>query len=140
MDGIPAEIKKEEGEALRKLWARHKKRTQAEFMGSMDLSPNYLPQFFSGLRPINMKLAIAIANELDVDIVKFSPRLAKAADKALEASDWPFKRFTRSQYHALTKAQKEAVEAFVVAFLPDSGVATAKKFPRLVKEEDSPRT
>jgi transcriptional regulator with XRE-family HTH domain len=131
-DGVPKAVKKAEGEALHRLWKRLKKRTQAEFMASLGKSPGYFPQFFSGQRPITMELALAIAHELDVDIVEFSPRLAKESEKALEASEWPFKRFSRTEYHSLTKAQKEAVEAFVVAFLPENKPAVPRKFPRLV--------
>jgi hypothetical protein len=131
-DGVPDDVKKAEGRALHRLWTRHKKRTQAAFMDSLGYSSGYFPQFFSGQRPITMKLAVAVADELDVDIADFSPRLAKEAQKALLASDWPFTKITRAEYQALTKAQKEAIEAFARTFLPEAKASSYRKFPRLV--------
>jgi transcriptional regulator with XRE-family HTH domain len=129
-DGVSAEIKKQEGAALHRVWRRYKKRTQAEFMDSLGLSPNYLPQFFLGKRPITMQLAVALMEELDVDIIEFSPRLAREREKAVEASDWPFRRISRHDYQALTKAQKDAIEAFAATFLPEAKAAASTKFPR----------
>ncbi len=126
-DGVPVEIKRQEGKALHKLWASRKKRTQAAFMDSLGYSAGYFPQFFSGQRPLTIKLALAAAEELDVEVSDFSPRLAAHMGKALEATGWPFKRFTREDYQSLTKAQKEAVEAFVVAFLPEVKAPSGRK-------------
>jgi transcriptional regulator with XRE-family HTH domain len=139
-DGIPPHVKKEEGLALWNLWERRKRRTQAEFMESIGYSSGYLPQFFGGKRPISIDLAVAIANELKVDIADFSPRLAKDMDKAVEASGWPFKRFTRHQYRDLTQAQKEAVEAFVVAYLSDVESSGSRKMRRIVEAHSGSKT
>ena len=131
-DGVPDSVKQAEGTALHKLWKRYKKRTQAEFMESLGKSSGYLPQFFGGKRPITIQLAIAIADELKIEVADFSPRLAHEMDRAMEASEWPFKRISRAEYNSLTKAQKEAVEAFVVAYLPEPKKTPSRKFPHLV--------
>lgn len=131
-DGVPDPVKVEEGRALHSLWKIRKKRTQAVFADSLGYSSGYFPQFFSGMRPLTTELAVAFAAELEVDVVDFSPRLAKELDKALEASEWPFKSFTRTQYLSLTHGQRIAVEGLVVGFLTDSGVLSARRLRRVV--------
>src|SRR6476469_5842795 len=80
-DGIPDAIKLEEGRRLHLLWKRKAKRSQAAFLATLELSSGYFPQFFKGLRPITLELAEAIAEELDVEIREFSPRLAGELEK-----------------------------------------------------------
>ena len=64
-DGVPAGTKREEGRLLHNLWKRKAKRSQADFLATLELSGGYLPQFFRGLRPITLELAEAIAEVND---------------------------------------------------------------------------
>ena len=132
-DGVPDAVKREEGQTLHRLWSARKsqKLTQAAFAAQLGYSPGYFPQFFSGLRPLTLEIATAFAAELDVDIADFSPRLAKERDDVLRARGWPFKRVSQDEYQNLTKAQKDAVEAFVVAFLPEVAASSARKLSRV---------
>jgi transcriptional regulator with XRE-family HTH domain len=131
-DGVPEAIKKEEGRCLHALWKRKAKRSQAAFLATLDLSGGYFPQFFKGLRPITLELAEAIAEELDVEIRDFSPRLAGDLEKLMEGSHWPFRAFTRTEYDSLSPEQKSAVEALVGGFLRANGPLSARRLRRVV--------
>lgn len=131
-DGVPDSVKQEEGRLLHSLWKRHAKRSQAAFLATLDLSGGYLPQFFRGLRPITIDLAEAIAEELDVDIRDFSPRLAGELEKLLEGAPWPFRGFTRDDYGHLTPDQRHAVEQLVVGFLRANGQLSSRRLRRVV--------
>jgi transcriptional regulator with XRE-family HTH domain len=131
-DGVPEGTKQEEGRMLHNLWKRKAKRSQAAFLATMDLSSGYLPQFFNGMRPITLDLAEAIAEELDVEIREFSPRLAGELDKLMEGSQWPFKGFTRADYAKLTPDQRVAVEQIVLGFLRANGLSPSRHIRRVV--------
>jgi transcriptional regulator with XRE-family HTH domain len=131
-DGVPAGTKREEGRLLHNLWKRKAKRSQADFLATLELSGGYLPQFFRGLRPITLELAEAIAEELDVDIREFSPRLASDLDKLIEGSQWPFRGFTRADYAKLTPEQRHTIEQVVLGFLRANGVSSARQIRRVV--------
>ena len=131
-DGVPDEVKREEGRRLHLLWKRKAKRSQAAFLATLDLSSGYFPQFFKGLRPITLELAEAIAEELDVEIREFSPRLAGELEKLMEGAQWPFRAFTRAEYITLTPDQRHAVEALISGFLRANGVPSAKRLRRVV--------
>jgi transcriptional regulator with XRE-family HTH domain len=131
-DGVPDEVKKREGQLLHALWKRKKKRSQAAFLATLELSAGYFPQFFTGERPITLRLAEAIAEELDVDIREFSPRLARELDKLMEGSPWPFRGFTRAEYATLTSDQRHAVEALVSSFLQANGTPSGRRRLKIV--------
>jgi transcriptional regulator with XRE-family HTH domain len=130
-DGVPEETKREEGKRLHILWGRHKKRSQAAFLATLDLSGGYMPQFFQGLRPITLELAEAFAEELNVDIREFSPRLAAELDKLMEGSQWPFREFSRADFSGLTPEQRHAVEQLVLGFLRANGRVPARRLHRV---------
>lgn len=132
-EGVPDDVKRQEGKDLHRLWKMRKnqKLTQAEFADRLGYSAGYFPQFFSGLRPLTVEIATAFADELDVDVAAFSPRLAQDMEKAVEATGWPFKRFSRLDYKDLSTRQKEAVEAFVVSLLPEDAAPAARKIRRV---------
>lgn len=131
-DGVPDHIKQEEGEALKKLWDSRAKRTQAVFLADLDLSSGYLPQFFSGTRPIHLDLGVALAAELNVDLADFSPRLAADREKRLQAAEWPFTGFTRADFKHLTPSQRTHVEQSVLEFLRANGHVPARRLRRVV--------
>jgi transcriptional regulator with XRE-family HTH domain len=131
-DGVPEHVKQEEGRRLHALWKRKAKRSQAAFLATLDLSGGYFPQFFKGLRPITLELAEAVAEELDVDIREFSPRLAGELEKLMEGSQWPFRAFTRAEYATLTPDQRHAVEALISGFLRANGATPGRRLRRVV--------
>lgn len=131
-DGVPESVKREEGRLLHNLWKRKAKRSQAAFLSTLDLSAGYFPQFFNGIRPITLKLAEAVAEELDVDIREFSPRLAGELEKLMEGSPWPFRAFTRAEYATLTPDQRHAVEALVSSFLQANGTPSGRRRLKIV--------
>lgn len=131
-DGVPKNVKAEEGRLLHNLWKRKAKRSQAAFLATLDLSGGYFPQFFKGIRPITLELAEAIAEELDVEIREFSPRLAGEIEKLLEGSQWPFRAFTRADYATLTPDQRHAVEQLISGFLRANGTVTGRRLRRVV--------
>lgn len=131
-DGVPDGVKQEEGRLLHNLWKRKAKRSQAEFLGTLDLSGGYMPQFFRGLRPITLELAEAISEELDVDIREFSPRLAGELEKLMEGSQWPFRGFTRADYARLTPDQHHVVEQLVISLLRANGQTPTRRIRRVV--------
>lgn len=131
-DGVPEAVKAEEGRRLHALWKRKAKRSQAAFLATLDLSSGYFPQFFKGLRPITLELAEAVAEELDVDIREFSPRLAGELEKLMEGSHWPFRAFTRADYATLTPDQRHAVEALISGFLRANGATPGRRLRRVV--------
>jgi transcriptional regulator with XRE-family HTH domain len=131
-DGVPEGTKQEEGRLLHNLWKRKKKRSQAAFLATMELSSGYLPQFFTGLRPITLEFAEAIAEELDVDIREFSPRLAGELDKLMEGSQWPFRGFTRADYAKLAPDQRHQIEQLVLTFLRANGQLPSRRRLRAV--------
>jgi transcriptional regulator with XRE-family HTH domain len=126
-DGVPEVVKQEEGRRLHALWKRHAKRSQAAFLSTLDLSGGYFPQFFKGMRPITLELAEAIAEELDVEIREFSPRLAGEIEKLMEGAQWPFRDFTRAEYISLTPEQRHAVEALISGFLRANGAFPTRR-------------
>lgn len=131
-EGIPADLKKAEGKALHNLWKSRKRRTQAEFADELDFTQGYLQQFFLGLRPLTLDVAQRFCEELDIELHQFSPRLAKAFDAELAASQWPFHGFSRQDYLLLSQGQRIAVEGLVMGFLTDKGVIASRKL-RLLK-------
>lgn len=126
-DGVPEDVKQKEGRALHALWKRKSKRSQAAFLATLDLSGGYFPQFFRGLRPITLELAEAVAEELDVEIREFSPRLAGELEKLMEGAQWPFRGFSRAEYASLTPEQRHAVEALISGFLRANGAQPARR-------------
>lgn len=131
-EGVPADVKVKEGQALHALWKQRKRRTQAEFAADLGFTQGYIPQFFSGIRPLTLELAIRFAAELDVDIVKFSPRLAEAFSKHLQETAWPFQSFSRAEYESLNPAQRAAVESLVGSFLAANGALPTRRIRRVV--------
>lgn len=131
-EGIPADVKKAEGRALHNLWKLRKRRTQAAFAADLEVTQGYLPQFFSGHRPLTLDLAQRFCEELDIELHQFSPRLAKAFDAELAASQWPFHGFSRQDYLLLSPGQRVTVEGVVMGFLTDKGVISSRKL-RLLK-------
>lgn len=130
-EGIPGSVKKAEGAALHRLWKRHAKRSQAEFLATLELSGGYLPQFFSGKRPITLELAHALSAELRVDIADFSTRLAAELELKLQASEWPFLEFSRVDYKHLTVEQRSSIEQIVLGFLRANGHIPTKRIRRV---------
>jgi transcriptional regulator with XRE-family HTH domain len=130
-EGIPPEIKEEEGRLLHSIWRRRKKRTQAEFAEASGFTQGYVQQFFSGERPLTLEKAQLFAAELDVDIADFSPRLANELAKELESGVWPFQAFTRKDYTGLTKTQRATVENLVCEFLQANGAQAHPKVRKL---------
>lgn len=132
IQGVPAELKQQEGAALHKLWKSRHTRSQAEFCAEMELSVGYLPQFFKGLRPITLELALRFATELNVDVGDFSPRLARERDEETARSGWPFRRISREQYALLTPGQRFEIESRILRELIDSGQIQEKHLRRIV--------
>lgn len=131
-DGVPDDIKQEEGAALKRLWDSRAKRTQAVFLADLDLSAGYLPQFFAGTRPIYLDLGIALAAELNIDLEDFSPRLARERDQRIQAAEWPFTGFTRADFKHLTPSQRQHVESTVLELLRANGHVPARRLRRVV--------
>lgn len=127
-DGIPPEIKKAEGRALHALWKDRHRRTQAVFAADCGFTQGYLPQFFGGHRPLTLELAEKFAEELDIDIGRFSPRLAQQFLDQLAATEWPFRNFTRAEYQTLTHGQRLVIESTVLGNLIDNGTVKNRKF------------
>lgn len=112
-DGVPAETKKQEGKALARLWRLNRKRSQAEFADALGFSQGNFSHYVGGRQPIPLEIGIAIAEELDVKLADFSPRLAAEleAEKAREARIWPFRHLRPDTLHGLTRGQLMAVES-----------------------------
>jgi transcriptional regulator with XRE-family HTH domain len=130
-EGIPAQTKETEGRALHALWKKRHRRTQAEFAAACGFTQGYLQQFFGGLRPLTLDLAERFAEELDVEIAEFSPRLAQEFHDQLAGTEWPFRNFTRAEYQTLTHGQRLAVESMVLGNLIDNGTVKDRKFRRI---------
>lgn len=68
----------EEGARLKALYDRHKgELTQHAFAGKLEVTQGLLSQYFSGARPISLKVATKFARELKVPFEDVSPALAK---------------------------------------------------------------
>lgn len=90
-DTVPDEIKKAEGVKLKQLWDANKPMSQAAFaVDVLGRSAGYLPQFFSGQRPVSLQFARIFAEHLKCGIEEFSPRLAKEAATEKAKVVWPF--------------------------------------------------
>lgn len=126
-DGIPASTKAAEGKALHALWIKRKRRTQAEFAADCGFTQGYIQQFFGGLRPLTLDLAVRFAEELNIEISDFSPRLAAEFDQQMKSTEWPFVGFNREQYLTLTAGQRIDIEDRVKLYLAHSGALTQRK-------------
>ncbi len=66
-----------EGARLKALFDEKKgERTQAKFAGDIGVTQGMLSQYFSGARPISLKVATAFAKQLNVPFNEVSPSLA----------------------------------------------------------------
>lgn len=93
-DGVPGKVKQAEGRAVKALWDRRQRqpnpKSQAEFNAEMSRSSGYLPQFFSGKRPITLDLAHHFAKYIGCEIREFSQRLAIEDAQSQSLVEWPF--------------------------------------------------
>lgn len=126
-DGVPADVKKQEGEALARLWKLKRKRSQAEFASECGFSQSNFSHYIGGRQPIPLDIGIAIAEELGVKLADFSPRLAAEleAERAREARIWPFKHLRPDILHGLTRGQLMAVESAMLRQIEEFQAAPA---------------
>lgn len=141
---VPVSVKKAEGERLHKLWKAKATRSQAAFAEALDYSPGYLPQFFSGMRPLTVEWAVAFAQELRCDVDDFSPRLAVEIAEESKRVRWPFRQLRPADLEGLTPGQMIEAEAKVLAYLADlrestaeDGASSAKKSPAKLQAREA---
>lgn len=133
-DGVPADVKKKEGQALAALWKSRSKRSQFKFAEEHGFSQGNFSHYVGGRQPIPLRIGIALAEELGVKLAEISPRLDQEleAEKAREARIWPFKNLRPSSLSGLTPGQLMAVESSMLQKL--------EEFTEPAKPAATPRT
>jgi hypothetical protein len=129
-DGLPIELKKREGEALKRIWDIRRPMSQAAFaVEVLGLSAGILPQFFSGMRPLRIEIAEKFAAALGCSVADFSARLAQEASQSRSLVRWPFESVTLSDVAALAPHELILAEAALRARIVELRAARTTEQP-----------
>lgn len=133
-DTVSLEVRQSEGDALNLLILAQG--GPSKVAAAADIAPAYLTQLKQGIRPLNLKTAVALAKALGKSIDDFSPRLARTVSEALPhlrpadqgggavvvmeprndyqltpKVDWPFATVTPRQWALISAAGRQQLES-----------------------------
>lgn len=132
-DTVSAEVRQAEGEALNLLVLAQG--GPSKVAAAAEIAPAYLTQLKQGVRPLNLKTAVALAKALGSRLDDFSPRLARMVAEAkpylqdnthtsgplllMEPKatynagkpDWPFKTVTPREWNQISPSGRDQLEA-----------------------------
>lgn len=132
-DTVSSEVRQAEGEALNLLVLAQG--GPSKVAAAAEIAPAYLTQLKQGVRPLNLKTAVALAKALGSRLDDFSPRLARMVAEAMpylresthestplvamESApsyytgnpEWPFKTLKPWEWHLISPSGREQLEA-----------------------------